>query len=120
MTWFDSFYYFVFGFAFCQFLNIIFTYYRTSNGDHDSNSNNSTTAANTNTKGGLFSNKAYKFYLNLFISDRKTLLENMARNKISRKRPLMRALGKRVLCYALEDKVRRLISEITFTVFVFI
>jgi hypothetical protein len=51
-----------------------------------------------------------KIYMNLYFSSPKDIVENIARSKFSSKRPVIRALAKRLLTYALEDSIAKRIT----------
>jgi hypothetical protein len=56
-------------------------------------------------RGGEEQGKSVKFYINIFFLDRKELLRNIVRSKVSRNRPFIRALAKRAAVALLNDAI---------------
>lgn len=88
MAWLSSIFYFVFGFASALYIVILWSKVFGSSKSDDSTK--STTV---------------KFYLNIFFLDRKELLRNIVRSKISRNLPLLRAAAKRAAVALLNNVI---------------
>lgn len=99
-------FYFLFGFFICSSLNTL----SKSRVENDSNSgaignlmrgNNELNEAN---EGPIQAQPSVRFYLNIFFLNRKEVLENIVRSKVSRKRRLIRALAKRAAVNLVSDE----------------
>jgi hypothetical protein len=88
MAWFSSIFYFIFGFATALYIVILWSkVFGNSKSDDQTKST------------------AVKFYLNIFFLDRKELLRNIVRSKISRNLPLLRAAAKRAAVALLNNVI---------------
>lgn len=89
ISYFGGFYYFSFGALIAYYLKVLFTPF-----EKDGKKENTT-----------------KIYLNLYFTSPKEIVQNIARSKFSAKRPLIRAMAKRLLTFALEASIAKKITS---------
>lgn len=87
MSYFASSFYFIFGFAVAVYVIILWNKMFGARTDEPTNKT------------------PVKFYLNIFFLDRKELLRNMVRSKVSRNMPLLRAFSKRAAVALLNNVI---------------
>jgi len=87
MSYFASLFYFIFGFASALYVVILWSKMYGAKSDEPTNK------------------IPVKFYLNIFFLDRKELLRNMVRSKVSRNMPLLRAFSKRAAVALLNNVI---------------
>jgi predicted RecB family endonuclease len=83
-------FYFLFGYVTCLFFSIL-------------NKKNKSVYGTEETDYPIYGHTP-RFYVNIFLTNRKEVIENMVRKNVSRKRPVLRALAKRLAVNLVSDE----------------